>query len=253
MRKPAWPLTTTIHASRATKHWQPLVTPEQLALMPPKLREPTTILGVAVEEAANLLTLHELIVTLNDPEFMERMSRTTAHQAIHNVIVSIFSSIYIGLDALFSGTKEGSVDIKRAINVVWQQREPILAFHAQTSPEARKDADRMIRRLTQLKSRLGRGRVAAAFSHVHKMRNNRLAHFDYKDGQSVIAIEIHHIQICLVNVGRIIDLLCRTLIQRTYNISEMRKLACQDAENLRDALLRGAAGVPSATSSSSSG
>jgi hypothetical protein len=44
--------------------------------------------------------------------------RTTAYQAIHNVIVSIFSSIYIGLDALFSGTKEGSVDIKRVFTVM---------------------------------------------------------------------------------------------------------------------------------------
>jgi hypothetical protein len=64
-----------------------------------------------------------------------------------------------------------------------------------SKPEARKDAERMIGRVTYLRSRLGKQRVAAAFSEIIKLRNRRLAHFDYADGQSFVTVQIRHIQI----------------------------------------------------------
>jgi hypothetical protein len=71
----------------------------------------------------------------------------------------------------------------------------------------------MIGRLNHLRSRLNKGRVADAFSHIRQMRNKRLAHFDYVDGQSLTTMENRHIRICLINEGKIVDLLCRILIQ----------------------------------------
>ena len=55
MRPPAWPV-ETVSVPPGTYNWPPLVTPEQLAQMPLKLRKPTTILGVSVAEMINLMT-----------------------------------------------------------------------------------------------------------------------------------------------------------------------------------------------------
>jgi hypothetical protein len=132
MRPPAWPI-ETVSRPPGTYNWEPLVTPEQLAQMPPKLRKPTTILGVAVAEMINLLTLYEIGAALNGTKFREVMRPSKAYPTIHNITTCIFGNICIGLDA-FSGDRESSVNIKRVINATIQHREPILTFHGQTSP-----------------------------------------------------------------------------------------------------------------------
>jgi hypothetical protein len=240
MRQPAFPV-ETFTAPPGISNWPPLVTSEKLAQMPPKLREPTVILGVAVAEMINLMSLYEIGIALSRTRFLEHMRPTAAYPTIHNVTVSVFNNVLIGVDAL-SGTKETSVNIRRVINAAIHRdnRETILAFHGRTSPEARKDAERMINRVAYLKSRLDKERVKTAFRNVGRLRNNRLAHFDYVQGQSLTTIELRDIQICLINLARLMDLLCRVLVQRVWLISEMRINARRAASEFCLHLLRGA-------------
>ena len=241
MRKPAWP-TTEVHVSPGSGGvWPDLITPEQLVQMPRKLQKAAIILGVAVSEMSSLLTLYEMAVILNNPTFMGKMLPTPGYAALYNVVVSIFSSIYIGLDALL-GMEDNSVNLKRVINIVIRkdERNLILDFYLQTSIEARIDAERMIERIVQLRNRLNKGKSFDSFLHVKNMRNKRLAHFDYVEGKTYSTLNIRHIQICLINLGRLVDLLCRVLIQRAHNMPRMRAYAQSNAIAFRDTLLHGA-------------
>ena len=210
--------------------------------MPPKLQKAEGILRVAVSEMATLLDLYDMLATLSDPQFMGRMRKTSAYPGFHNTVVSVISNICIKIDALFTGRKKTSIDVKQAINLVSTppERGIIIRFHEQTSVEARVDAERMINRLSYLKKRLSKRHVVKAFNNIANTRNSRIAHFDYIEGLTFVGVNVRDVQLCLINTGRIVDLLCRVLIQRVHDITKMRELSRAAAKEFADTLLRGA-------------
>jgi hypothetical protein len=243
VRKPAWPSSAAIIISGVdVSRWPALVTPDKLKLMRPKLQKAVGILSVAVSEMTTLLGLHEMLATLTDTKFIGHMHHTSAYPGLIGTVSSIMSNMCIKLNALFDGTEQTSVDIRQAINLISAppEREIILQFHGQTSVEARIDAERMINRLSYLRKRLRKHRVGKAFTNIANIRNNRIAHLDYIEGRNYIAVNVHDIRLCLINTGRIVDLLCRVLIQRAHNIPIMRELFRKDAKEFADSLHRGA-------------
>lgn len=252
MRQPLWPISTVDNGGGPTDPWEPFESPEKMAMMPPKLREAAEILKVGVDQLSAILDLYEIATALNDRSFLTAIRGLPCHSAVHNCIVSSYVNIYVGLTALFDDDQR-TVNLLRASKLILlpSERQAILDFHGQASPEAAADAERMMNKMTFIQRRMNKkdGRFQKSLANLANARNKRLAHFNYTEGKEYAALLFGDIKICIVNAARLSDLACRVLVQRAYLLPEIRKIAQSNALELRAVIFTGAAArVPKPTS-----
>ena len=221
----------------------PLVTPEQLAAMPPRLAVVIPLLDAAAPELVGLVSIYEMVRLLNDRYFTETISRTPIHSALLNVIVSLYSSLCVKLAALFDDDQKG-VDLRRVVRAALlpAERVAILRFHNDVSPEDGVECQRMFASLTRIQRKLNQPRFRAALKCLKHARDKHLAHIEFDQRLSPPLVSDREIRTVLVYAAILTDLSSRVILRHSYVIPPMRREARAKAIALRDALLRSVTG-----------